>query len=330
MADEVNDLCQNSIDVINIIVHGTADGVHLYSKNFGENGSFKGFLNNIRSKYLGRFQKASNEELYKDISKFGAYKNRRKILLTDDQIPLIMGVYPGLSKITSIFSPNQTEEEIRSSISKKAYNNIFNLFKKNTEKQDPKRKHEYYIFNWVGNLSSRDRTLASQRFATDLITFVEKNPSVEINIYGHSHGGNVILETLALLSEEKKNIVINNVCLLGTPIGQKTKDYIKKLRNVHSIYNFYSLQDQVQNKDITFDLFILRSNRRITPHDNSIVYNIEVVRNDKNRLHHGMFYIAHNKGLQYPVLSEIPLLLEKIKKEHSSKISLEEYTYAKE
>jgi hypothetical protein len=326
LTQESHDSSQNPIDVIHIMIHGTADGVHLYSSNFGKSGSFKGFTNNIRSQFMGIFRKSSNKELYHDIFKFGAYKERMKILLTDGNLPLIMGTYPGLSEISSFFTSSQTEEEQRSSISKRAYNDVFSLFKKNIEKQDPQSNHGYYMFNWVGNLSSYDRTLASERLADDLATFIEKNPTVKINIYGHSHGGNVILEALALLSEQKKNILINNICLLGTPIGKKTHKYVRKLRNVYCIYNFYSLEDQIQNKDITFDPFIFKNGRRLDI-SNISIHNIQVVRNDKETLHHGMLYIAHNKGLKYPVLCEIPLLLGLIKEKENKTISLKEYTY---
>ena len=101
---EISNVSQTPIDAIHIVVHGTADGIHQYSINFGEKGSFKGLVNNIRSQYTGIFQKKSNEELYNNIFKFGSYKERLKILLTDHKLPIIMGAYPGLCEINSIFT----------------------------------------------------------------------------------------------------------------------------------------------------------------------------------------------------------------------------------
>lgn len=302
---------------IDIFIHGTADGIAQYSKHFGTSASFQGFCNHVKSKIL---DKKTNQELYIDNNKFANFKNRKENILKKD-FPTIMGIAPGLSEITHHFENCKNNNKCANCISKISYDSIFLLFKKNKE-ESVQSKTKYYMFNWVGNLSTQDRKIAADQFNQEFQILSKKYPNAKKNIYTHSHGGNVLLISASLKPLDN----INNIFLLAMPLGTKTKQLIEKI-NCKQIYNIYSNEDIAQNKDITFDIKTFFIGRQIK---NNNIKNIEVKRKDKKKVHHGMFNIVDIKNSINPVISDLPLLiyfLENTNKNNQSIIDTEDYIY---
>ena len=87
----------------------------------------------------------------------------------------------------------------------------------------------------------------SEKFAKNLVKFIEEkiveNPKIKINLYGHSLGANLIVNTIEELIDKKT--VIENVYLFG---GASTIDEYSCLnlqKSVKNIYNFYSKNDMI-------------------------------------------------------------------------------------
>lgn len=313
----INDEEEEEISEIDIFIHGTADGIAHYAKHLGTSATCEGIVNHLKSKVLN---KNTNEELYINNSKFADFKNRKNNILKKD-FPTIMGIVPGLSEITHHFEHCKNTNKCANCISKIAYDSIFLLLKKNKEAH-VQSKTKYYMFNWVGNLSGQDRKIAAREFNKEFQILSKKYPRAKKNIYTHSHGGNVLLESALIKPLEN----INNVFLLAMPIGKKTGQLVEKI-SCKQIYNIYSNEDIAQNKDFTFDIKTYFIGRQIKNND---IKNISVKRKDKKKVHHGMFNIVDIKNSINPVISDIPLFiynLEKNNKNDNSIIETEDYIY---
>jgi len=88
-------------------------------------------------------------------------------------------------------------------------------------------------FSWSGANKHEDRV----KGAHELMEWVSKNPTAELDIITHSHGGNVSLLASQL------GLKINKLILLGTPIRL---EYLPNLNNVKVLHNIFSTGDSVQ------------------------------------------------------------------------------------
>lgn len=108
-----------------------------------------------------------------------------------------------------------------------------------------------YVFGWNGRLSNRKRKQAAQKLYQEIIKEYNKySPqNCSIELIGHSHGGNVILN-LALAEElYKQNLVIDKTILLGTPMQSETEPFLAS-PIFKKVYSFYSHGDRIQKIDI--------------------------------------------------------------------------------
>lgn len=285
---------------IHIFVHGT--------ETFGEAGTPKALWRHIYSKFMFL---NTNKEIYKNQNEYANFKNRF-MWLVEKNFPLVSGLYPGLHKITHIFNNCSEKNKCRHCISQKAYDQIFSLFKDKIEKNN-RTDNSYYMFNWAGNLSNIDRRLAAEKLALDLAQLQTEDMHSHINLYGHSHGGNVILEALAIAKEKKSPLNIKNIYTLAMPIGKITKIWLQKI-SYENLYNFYSTQDKTQISDYTFDASNAWHGNRNVTEINSRVYNIVVTRLDDKKITHELFFLPDNKYTIYPVICDLPDLLSQFKK----------------
>ncbi|MBU4269617.1 hypothetical protein KJ644_04885 [Candidatus Dependentiae bacterium] len=130
---------------------------------------------------------------------------------------------------------------------------ITNIFSNNYKalKKDYK-KYSYYTFGWCGRLDAQRRLESAEQFYKELIKEIEKLKTKkivpEIQIYAHSHGGNVALNLANIEKKQNKNLKIKKLVLFGTPVQKETSDCIGS--NVfEKIYSFYSKGDDVQVAD---------------------------------------------------------------------------------
>lgn len=130
----------------------------------------------------------------------------------------------------------------------------------------------FYTFGWSGRLSHTHRKKAARNLYRTLLFVKEKlkikgYSEIAFDLYGHSHGGNVILNLAAVSERAKKKretdlikknkqksnhqepLLITHAVLLGTPIQKETARYFNA-PCFSSIYNFYSRGDAIQIADL--------------------------------------------------------------------------------
>ncbi len=123
--------------------------------------------------------------------------------------------------------------------------NIFTEFLNNSA--------SYYTFGWSGRLNQRHRQEAAELLYTQLVAEQEllkkRFGNVQIILLGHSHGGNVALNLAHAEQLHKKNLSIEKLIMLGTPVQTETSHYAAQ-SCFKKVYNFYSKGDAIQTLDI--------------------------------------------------------------------------------
>ena len=113
-------------------------------------------------------------------------------------------------------------------------------------------------FTWNGRNRHRSRWSAGEVLAKMIIQIRTCFPNEKINLVAHSHGGNVVMSALDILSQEdnKKNYMVNYVVLLGTPHVSIQHNNVKRSlyftnagRNMikNAIYSISSESDIIQD-----------------------------------------------------------------------------------
>ena len=114
------------------------------------------------------------------------------------------------------------------------------------------------IFTWTGGNWYQAREIAAVQLKDAIIKIKNTHPREKINIVAHSHGGNVVLRALQLLSQTscKNKYKVEYVVLLGTPhfkalypSGSKFIYYSKEGHGMikKKLYNIYNSYDLVQS-----------------------------------------------------------------------------------
>lgn len=138
-----------------------------------------------------------------------------------------------------------------------------------------------YTFGWDGSLSLECRKHSAHLLYRALdkhyTKLKEKFPDheVSVSVLGHSHGGNVALHLAQWEEHYKKNMSIDTLTLLGTPIQSETKSYIHA-PIFKKVLNIYSTNDWVQKLDCisTKDCFSSRTFRRRSKYQHTSQCNI--------------------------------------------------------
>jgi hypothetical protein len=85
----------------------------------------------------------------------------------------------------------------------------------------------------------------SQEYSSGLTEFIKNqydaNKNIQINLYGHSLGANLIYHTLENLYD--KNVKMNNIYLFGGASSNNELNWTHVKKNCEQIYNFYSEND---------------------------------------------------------------------------------------
>lgn len=105
-----------------------------------------------------------------------------------------------------------------------------------------------YTFGWSGRLSQKKRLQAAYDLYTQLMREVQKFSVTKITLFGHSHGGNVVLNLARAEEKFHQNLIIDKAILLGTPIQSETQSLLES-PIFTSIYNCYSHGDKIQKID---------------------------------------------------------------------------------
>jgi hypothetical protein len=102
---------------------------------------------------------------------------------------------------------------------------------------------DFYNYGWEGYLCFNTRENAGERLYQAI-----KDYTGEIILIGHSHGGNVALETIHAAEEAGNTQLKITLILLATPIQEKTKPYAQS-PIIKRLFNIYSIGDRVQVSD---------------------------------------------------------------------------------
>lgn len=128
--------------------------------------------------------------------------------------------------------------------------NVFSsVYKKNNKAY---KNYAYYTFGWSGRLDKERRLESGMQFYDQLVKVVKKirkrnkdGLDPDVQIFAHSHGGNVALNLAAAEAKNRKNLKIKNLVLFGTPVQVETKGLVNS--GVFSkVYSIYSKGDDVQ------------------------------------------------------------------------------------
>ena len=180
--------------------------------------------------------------------------------------------------------------------------NIFtDIYKQNKKEY---QNYSYYIFGWCGRLDAQRRAESSKQFYNELIKEIDlikkKKSNVDIQIFAHSHGGNVALNLATIERTEKKNLKIKKLVLFGTPVQAETSTCIDS-DVFEKIYSFYSKGDDVQIADF-ISTKKHRSRRKFTSEEKKLtpkLIQVEVKCNKLKPRHSELWIIKSRANLMY-------------------------------
>lgn len=274
-----------------IFIHGSLSAPEGYTNPDEAKGSWKGLYRQL-SEQLNTEKSINNN--YEN--NFFTRKNRGK-LFDEDKLPLLIGKEPGLHEIK------------KENLTGITYTNIYEKLNKENTK--------HYMLNWDGDLSQKSRTFSANMLTDKIKNIVSENikladqindiisEKIKIDLKSHSHGGNV-----ALIAAKK--IKVNDIYLLGTPIGKTTEEIISTIpeENYDHIYNIYAINDPVQIKDPFFDLGYLPG--RAIKAVNKKIYNIEIKLEDKKKyIKHEDFFMFNKEKPYSPLIVPLQNFREK-------------------
>ncbi|MBY0353264.1 hypothetical protein K2W90_02760 [Candidatus Babeliales bacterium] len=174
-----------------------------------------------------------------------------------------------------------------------------------------------YTFGWNGRLDQTNRQQAAEKLYLQLLAEVEnlqkKFENVELLLIGHSHGGNVLLNLAQAEETHKKNLSIDKLVLLGTPIQTETAHYVAA-PCFKKVYNFYSTGDKIQKLD---RLSTSKKSHRKLQHHNKLIQ-IKLLCGKKKPGHADLFMFGASGNWLYsnrlaiepfPVFVFLPIIL---------------------
>ncbi len=156
----------------------------------------------------------------------------------------------GLHKIDLDKKDNLTTYELSS---QKISNMFSKIYRKNNRAY---KDYSYYTFGWSGRLDKKRRLESAKPFYDQLVEVIREikkrnkdDLEPDVQVFAHSHGGNVALNLAVMENENRLNLKIKDLILLGTPVQEETKDLINS-GVFDCVWNFYSKGDDVQVIDI--------------------------------------------------------------------------------
>lgn len=185
-----------------------------------------------------------------------------------------------------------------------------------------------YTFGWDGRLEHANRVEWAKRLhvaLSDEVNNVRQNYGVEqvqIDIFAHSHGGNVALNMAPVQQELSGKLSINRLVMFGTPVQVETEKYVLD-QMFKNVYLFYSQGDMIQVSDL-FSTKGLSKRRFNGESEKNKVIHVEVKIDKKDPSHselwsYGMvgpmLYRKHLSIYPFPVIAFVPELFKTFKRE---------------
>jgi len=107
---------------------------------------------------------------------------------------------------------------------------------------------EVRSLSWSGENSFEAREKAAERLTQKIIQ--RYSPNDEINILGHSHGGNIAILVSQKLARQTPHYTIHQLITLAPPV--ELSMYSPNMNHIKSFYNFFSYGDMVQTVCLFF------------------------------------------------------------------------------
>jgi hypothetical protein len=127
------------------------------------------------------------------------------------------------------------------------------LFKKMYDEVNPNHKDTllFYSYNWTGNLCRKVRQKSGAMLYDALFNERKKNNADELDVYGHSHAMNVILNCAKEYQKRrcKEKLVIDKAAFFGGPVQSETEEFIHSPMFKKGIVHIVSDGDRIQVLD---------------------------------------------------------------------------------
>lgn len=128
----------------------------------------------------------------------------------------------------------------------------------------------FYLCNWSGFLSHKERMLTAEKLYDFLIKKVQEaisqvGQAPKITIIAHSHGGNIALSLAKHNQQNMTNLQIDRLVLLACPVQVRTANLVSD-QIFKKVYAFYSYFDPIQVLDMQW--FAKLSGRKFAPSNN--------------------------------------------------------------
>lgn len=153
----------------------------------------------------------------------------------------------GLTKIEDVYSDECSYTE-----ASKLLSDIF--IQANRSDDTIQESCSCYVFGWDGRLEHTNRIEWAKRLHSALSDEVKKvrqdcdADEIEVDIFAHSHGGNVALNMVPVQQELSGELSINRLVMLGTPIQIETEKHVLDSM-FKKVYLIYSQGDKIQVSD---------------------------------------------------------------------------------
>jgi len=185
-----------------------------------------------------------------------------------------------------------------------------------------------YVFGWDGRLEHANRVEWAKRLYQELSDEIKKvrqhcgADEVELDIFAHSHGGNVALNMVRFHKELSEKLSINRLVMLGTPVQVETEKYVLDPL-FKSVYLVYSQGDAIQVLDSISTTKLSKRRFEGKAEKNKVIH-IEVEVDQKSLTHselwsYGMVgKILYRKNLSIyplPVVAFMPEILKSFHQE---------------
>lgn len=261
------------------------------------------------------------------------YKFRHHELFENDQLA---PAREGLIELSSEILSSYGTQALLEADQKRAWHHLAKAYQVAQEQVDPDGVRTYALFGWSGKLDNEERRKEGHRLYQELVAlrdrYVERyGVAPEIKLVAHSHGGNVCLWMHDAEEQERKNLEIATLTLLGTPIQTETAAGIASSL-FRTIVSFYSEGDFIQTADRTApSKKSYRCLSDVVPVQQPGLRRVDVkvhLNGKSTALDHIGFFVAGRGALldkaceQFPLCVYVPLALSLIEACGASRVNL--------
>lgn|GEM_PF-5489106 len=166
----------------------------------------------------------------------------------------------------------------------------------NDLEQAPDETREYFVFGWEGQLKYQSRVDGARALYHALTQkkaeLSQNDIDVQIELWTHSHAGNVALYLAHIEEEQQKELSISRLVMFGTPVHIETHDCVKSSM-FENIFHFYSQEDTIQVCDCFTTAGWVRRTFDVKKQKN--LYQLSIQIDDHHPSHYEMVFFAGSR-----------------------------------